>query len=789
MAEKIKLDAEGSVVAAARMNPANGYNPIPALLKQYIDEGSESAWVEIKRRVDNVYAAAAGALDSLENETRFSRRMQGDLAKGRKLFFKPNHVVLPVIDYQTHGLGLPGVSTPWEFAAAVMRWFHDKQGVSYHQMCVGEAGTSNDQGALLASEISGQTITSCAIFEGKYGNFCGGWGFYFARKYLKECHDKTHSDDPMSGYEESLNGSVLPSGKAVNKLLIYDLNKVTAATSRDVPVERGINYKSITLHKALVGGNPSDPQDIKDWPGCVLVNLPKLKVHLNELFTGAVKNIGIGIYPMEANASKKAGEFLWKYAIPDVKTPGLKMKLPHSVYRLQLDGDTLLPIRDKKGNYAQQKTGGLEATISDANKAIQGQNIFVIHVVDAIEITNLHHCAPACQPTNEGFVFAGLDPVAVDECAGRYMFRNIPHEEAQKIQNQLNLSTDVIQKVPVPKIEGKNIITGEGYDTTFSRYNLFKHCEERGLGKRQFHLVGEDLWHGGKLASSGQSIGRIVDGEFREMVTSTMYHVVPNALYSLQATIFAYVAANDRLTNSGDMAHLLDLYDENKDGVIDYMEKGQFTPPPNPVDAWFIDLDIKPDKALKMRFLMAAGQYKLFDKEWNTMGCNFAEPAKLKQALAKALVMSQAAVEHVDPLYPGRVWGKGKWPSLQYAFQGVIFGMIYGPAAPGNFDIKSIYGLAMRYADMCEGTDYCGKEALAKNENVIGNYHKAVAQGKKPLPFTLYVPQGFGTNGGAKIPNVQETKDAGLIFTAEFGNGENWRQLHLSEFNLKWTNA
>ena len=49
----------------------------------------------------------------------------------------------------------------------------------------------------------------------------------------------------------------------------------------------------------IVGGDREDPEDLRDYPGCVLVNVPRLKVHTQALFTNAIKNLGIGLYPME----------------------------------------------------------------------------------------------------------------------------------------------------------------------------------------------------------------------------------------------------------------------------------------------------------------------------------------------------------------------------------------------------------------------------------------------------------------------------------------------------------
>ena len=106
----------------------------------------------------------------------------------------------------------------------------------------------------------------------------------------------------MSGYEESTSGTYLPPGQASHQLMVYDLNRLFDVPSKwkDVIVPDGANFKEITLHKVIVGGDPRDAEDFRDYPGCVLVNVPRLKIHTQALLTNAIKNLGIGLYPMEA---------------------------------------------------------------------------------------------------------------------------------------------------------------------------------------------------------------------------------------------------------------------------------------------------------------------------------------------------------------------------------------------------------------------------------------------------------------------------------------------------------
>jgi len=135
-------------------------------------------------------------------------------------------------------------------------------------------------------------------------------------------------------------------------------------------------------------------------------------------------------------------------------------------------------------------------------------------------------------------------------------------------------------------------------------------------------------------------------------------------------------------------------------------------------------------------------------------------------------------------------WGRGKWPSLQFAMHRQMCNRIYGAGFPNQFDVFiAPYGQAFRYADLkWNGGKYAGSVPLAlglfatgAGDNAIVKYHEAVAQGAASLPFTFYVPRGFGIAGSRQIPNVEETNDPNLIFIVSFNNDEEvWRELRLS---------
>ncbi|MGD9143493.1 MAG: DUF362 domain-containing protein [Dehalococcoidia bacterium] len=779
-------DNTGSAIGAARIDPAETYISIAKLLQEHINTGSEPAWQKIRQLIDKIYLTVSAALEALEAESPFLAEVKKQVASGKKLFFKPNVVTLPLIDYQTHGSGIPGANTHWEFQGAVMRWFHDKAGISFHQMAVGEAGMTISTDTAVISKRLGRKLTPEAILEGKYGDDYGGWGFYFTRKYLAGCHTPEHQDDPFSGYRESLEGICLPPGKAGDKLMLYNLNMMDENNSRDVPVADGINYKSITIHKAVIGGDPENRRDITDWPGCVLVNLPLLKIHIMELFTFALKNLGMGIFAMEANSSSKPGEYKWKYSTPDTKVPFGKLKVPHGRWIVQTDEDTLKPLRDNQGELLWRRTGGMEATIADGIQAVKGQNIMMLHVGDAIECTNIFHSGIAGVVVPEGFVFASNDPVALDNCGAHYLFNMVPMIDTGKIQEKYRIKSEVIQKIPSVKLEGKNIETIAGYDSCYSRYHALKHCEERGLGQLNYYISGKDLWQGGNLASINHHLGRVEKDTFSDLVTSTVYRAATKPLMDFQAGMMAYLELNDKLTGADYKQQLLQFHDENGDGVIDYMEGGKnagamagFA-----YNQILMSSQVDPLEALKLRFLFSMVPARWIRKEWNNEGLETGEQGMVGQAVSQAYRMSQSKEEKPDTLYKGRVWGNGKWPSVQYVLELMKYARVYGPMFPDRINaMMSPYGQAFTYADRkWNGGKYSNRQATGKNEDIIVDYHQAVARGEELLPFTIYVPRGYGSYNNRQIPNVEETDKPELIFSASFPEDETWRDFRLSDY-------
>lgn len=777
---KRKADVTGSAVGVVRMDAAKSYVGTGELLQQYINQSDEEAWRKIKAKIDYTYENLDLALAALDAETGFGRGVAARVVKGQKLLFKPNLVNPRNIDPQTHGPDIGSTAcTEWPFVTALMRWFHDKLDISYHQMALGEAASAMGAAAGFYSMLNPEAgpVTTEAVMEGKAGDFYGGWGFYFVRKYLAESHQASHSDDPMNGHDESVAGTYLPPGQADGRLLVYDLNRISddMTKGRDIAVADGANFESITLHKAIVGGEPGNPEDMKAYPGCILVNVPKLKVHGITLFTNVIKNLGIGLYPMQA---ARVGRFEWDYGFPHTALPGVKAGIPHQVWVGDIDPATGLPRRDANGEYVVQKTAGICGTMVDIIKAVVSQDIFMLHVVDAIEAINLDHqgLLPGVK-LPEGLAFAGVDPVATDLLCARYMFSNVPLKEAEEAGLEDGNGGHFPQRVPVPTVEGNSIVTRTGFDCPLARDISFRYAEERGLGKRKYCVVGRDAVTDRPLVSLQGHLGTVGDGAFSDVMTDTMYFDVYKLPWDLQHTALSYFEAVDKLTGSTLKRDFLAAFDDNGDGTVDYEEagkKGIWTAALFLLGRWVASMGAETLGDFRGQFTMNATMLKCTNPAWNSDGHDVYQEFYYGPACVAAYTLSQLEVEAPDPFVPSLTWGKGKWPSFQFASYAQIAVGIYGAGFPDKIGFPSLYGQAFRYADFTQNDGrYAGKIRSQPDPDAAHRYVTEVLSGQtEPLDFTLYVPHGHGSVGGSAVPNVVQTSEPEKIFTATFAGGK-----------------
>jgi hypothetical protein len=556
--------------------------------------------------------------------------------------------------------------------------------------------------------------------------------------------------------------------------MVYDLNRIydDPDKGRECEVPDGVNYKSITLHKVIVGGNPSDPEDMNAYPGCVIINVPKFKVHAIALFTNIIKNLGIGLYPMQY-ASK--GDYKWDYAGPhDTTIVGMKSYIPHQVWVSDIDWESSLPKRDIEGNYIINKTGGIIATMVDIIKAVSNQGISMFHIVDGIEAINVDHQGGGIR-TAEGMVFAGLDPVATDLLCARYMFSNVPLKDSLEVELEGGTADGFPNKVPIAIRDGNNIITNEGYDCPLSRDLTFERCEKRGLGQRSYYAGGHDVLTDSPIISLKGHLGSIINDNFSDIITKTLFYDTYKVAWDLQRTAFSYLTALDSLEGTNLMEEFLIAFDEDGDGIVTYEEfgrKGSTTFTLHLAANMVSSMGKDRLSILKGYFKMMTSIYRFRDKQNNIDNHDIMGERSLNGPISVALTISRLAMDIPDPLTPEKMYGKGKWPSLKIARYIATGNLIYGLGFPFSIGFPSLYSNALFYADLTQnGGQYAG--SIEPDLKAVNNYVTDVRKGKiKPLDFILYIPEEFSILAGVKVPNVEITDDPVKLFTASFQNSE-----------------
>ncbi|BBF43761.1 hypothetical protein lbkm_2449 [Lachnospiraceae bacterium KM106-2] len=753
----MKIDTDGSPISLVRIDTEKAYSDLYTLLQSYINSNDLSAWEQIKAKIDYLYSNMTLLLDTLDQETDFKSLVLCQIAEGKKLLFKVNGVGINVIDGITHGAGNAApICSQWPFVAALMRYFHDSLNISYYQMTFGEASTSAQLFATTYSALAGRTITCESTLEGRNGNFYGGFGFYFVRKYLSDRHPSGHTDDPMNGYENSVTGEYLPPGRANDRLMLYDLNNIYSADrGRTIKVTNGGNYDELTIHKAVIGG---DDTDKADYPGCILINTPILKMHAQDLITNAIKNLGIGLYP---SYCLEQDNKTFKYS----HYTTFKSKLPHSPWVMELDEKTMLPITDENGDYIRTKTLGFLGTQCDIVRSVREQGILILNISDAIHIVNISHNPDGLsKPIPEGLMFASLDPLALDYCCARYCNNQLPLMDGKALMKKYNWPTEFVQIVPLPYISDHNIATTTGYDSPLFRYYLFDYAEQHGVGKKQYYVTGYDTLTDTPFVSLDGHLGRIENRYFNELITNTLYYNPTTLIHHLQLTILSYAKCNDILTGTSIYNEIMNLFDENKDGVIDYEEKGRGYD--NAMLAYLsklLETGTSKKDSIKYNFLTSQYFIKYIDKDWNLQNIDFLKDFSLITIANIAYELSKSEDLSPDLFISNMSYGQGLWPSWQTAFYIWWTTTLYGGIHRDQMSLNSLYGYALQYADMISNNSQYSSHA-----NAINDYFKDCTKTKKTLPFTLYVPKDYSMLDNIRIPNVVETDDKEKLFTVVF---------------------
>ncbi len=778
--EGFKLDEAGSLIAGVHIDADKAYSELPDLLQKFINTQNEEVWSEIEKKIDYIYSGIFIMLNYLDEETNFMCKLQEEVKKNKILLFKPNIMSPDCISGYNHGAGSAySLATKWPMVAAIMRWFHDNGNINYSQMGLIE-GCNDLIASICNKTFSSQInkiITNEGILEGRVEGlvdgeiktFDGGWGFYYVRKYLSSHCSQDESDNPMNGYEESCNGILLAPGEAKNKLMIYDINTLQEVPSRKriVSVPDGKNFSKITINKIIIGGDPSNPDDIKLYPGSVIINVPVPKMHNNDLITNSIKNLGIALYPMKCAKSEDPLDTNWIYGSPNNKYPNTRAKLPHSPWVMKIDDETHLPIKDKNGKYISFKTAGSSGTQCDLLKALQNQEVFMIHISDNINITNITSSnGNTALPISEGFIWSSLDCVALDTFCANYCFKTLPRIYAKQLQEKYHLKTEFLQEVPFALIHKQNIITKKNVDSPLLRYSLYKDAEIRGIGSQLYHIKGLNLTTKSTLSSYKGHLIQEKNNNWYEFMTKALYYNYLTLLYNLQTTIFSYAKACDSLFNTNLYNELMNMLDENNDGVIDYNEQGRgFETAQLETFAYCLNLLITDEYgSLKSPYIQNISLLKNSNSCWNPNAQNFMKESIFLEKFSLAFKLSQQENQEKDLFYNKMIYGKGYWPSFKTVEYLYNMTYVYGGQSLKSISLSSPYGCLFQYCDIVKNSGNYTKNP----STALSDYFKDLNSGEKPLPFTFFVPHGFGKLNGIKVPNTIETNDPKLIFTAHF---------------------
>ena len=101
--------------------------------------------------------------------------------------------------------------------------------------------------------------------------------------------------------------------------------------------------------------------------------------------------------------------------------------------------------------------------------------------------------------------------------------RPCPCWKRLKLKDDNGWPTEFVHQVPVARIEGTNIVTGEGLDSPLFRYNLYRTCGAGGWASSNYYVVGWDSLTASPLASLGGHLGRLDNRQFLELMTKTLY--------------------------------------------------------------------------------------------------------------------------------------------------------------------------------------------------------------------------------------------------------------------------
>ena len=129
-----------------------------------------------------------------------------------------------------------------------------------------------------------------------------------------------------------------------------------------------------------------------------------------------------------------------------------------------------------------------------------------------------------------------------------------------------------------------------------------------------------------------------------------------------------------------------------------------------------------------------------------------------------AFKLSQQENQEKDLFYNKMIYGKGYWPSFKTVEYLYNMTHVYGGQSLKSISLSSPYGCLFQYCDIVKNSGNYTKNP----STALSDYFKDLNSGEKPLPFTFFVPHGFGKLNGIKVPNTIETNDPKLNIYSSF---------------------
>ena len=124
-------------------------------------------------------------------------------------------------------------------------------------------------------------------------------------------------------------------------------------------------------------------------------------------------------------------------------------------------------------------------------------------------------------------------------------------------------------------MEGNNIITKPDFDCPLSRDVCFERAEKRGLGKRNYYVIGSDAVTGFQLISLKGHLGTVDSGKFSDLITGTLFYDRFKFPWDMQKATLSYLEATDKLAGTSIKKEFLDVFDEDGDGIVSYEDYGK----------------------------------------------------------------------------------------------------------------------------------------------------------------------------------------------------------------------